>query len=126
MEETISTDVKLRDLKKGDEVTLSHTGVVSGINEYKGHVRLKDGARIRMEKGTGWDAPINPVLYTAVRKEVPVQFLAGEVWTDDSGETYYILNGYELKAYTKTDKLVLVAHLKNKPGIRRVFAGVGK
>jgi hypothetical protein len=127
MTEFVEVPVELKDIKEGDTVTLSHTGVVTSVNTYTGHVRLKDGARIRMEKGSGWDAPENPVLYTATRKQAPLPlFEAGQVWTDDSGTLYFVINGYKLKAYTDVDILVMLEDLAEKPGLRLVFSGTDK
>src|SRR5579859_5224610 len=86
-------DVKLQDLKPGDKVILRHSGTVTSVNTDTGHVRLSDGARIRMTLGC-WNGVSNGTLFTADREvKAGHEFLAGQVWKDGAGIKYMILGG---------------------------------
>src|SRR5579862_199340 len=128
MEEAVYKPVTLSELKEGDEVTVTHSGTVSSVNEYTGHVRLKNGARVRLTYGKGVDRVGNEaIIYTATRKEQPLpDFKAGQVWVDTEGTQYHVLNGVTLKAWTTKEKMVLIADLAKKPGLKMVFAGVNE
>ena len=131
----------IKDVKAGDEVTVTRTVTVSSVDPYEGVITYSEkggahhsggGRSIRVAQrrsyyGTGYlttDLPTYTI--TNVKKTEPANWASlagGQVWKDENGHLYLTVAqpGDGVLAFTVDNKPVNRAALKAKPGLNRVY-----
>lgn len=117
-----------RKIKPGDHLLVYREVDVRSVGGTWGTEQLfttKDGRDIRMG-GTGLDGKPYPAFKVRkIAKPGPDNWppVAGQVWRDESGAEYFVLQqpGDGVKIYTVDDKWISASELYDKPGVKLVY-----
>lgn len=113
----------IKELRKGDKVTIARTVTVSSVDVTEGTFMTADKRTIRVADRT-WESTVLPKFeITNHVSAEPDNWppAAGQVWADSKGKTYHVLG--QAAAIYSGDKNVPVSSviLKNTEGIHLVF-----